>query len=95
MVTRLDLADAGTDLFHDASTFVPDDHGKANGAAPVAKCQSEWHSPVATSLTSTSPSFGSSTSISSMENERVGPYKTAARDFIEHPLYLDLAMNLC
>jgi len=48
MVTRLDLADAGTDLFHDASTFVPDDHGKANrslslGEVPIGKAQSGGH----------------------------------------------------
>ena len=72
----------------------PTTMGKRTGASPLAKCQSERHSPVATSLSSTSPSFGSSTSISSMENERVGPYKTAARDFIEHPLYFDLVINL-
>jgi len=72
----------------------PTTMGKRTGASPLAKCQSERHSPVATSLSSTSPSFGSSTSISSLENERVGLYKTAARDFIEHPLYCDLVMNL-
>ena len=48
MVTRLDLADAGTDLFHDASTFVPDDHGKANGGSanrevPIGMAQSGGH----------------------------------------------------
>ena len=48
MVTRLDLADAGTDLSHDASTLVPDDHGKANrslslGEVPIGKAQSGGH----------------------------------------------------
>lgn len=48
------------------------------GASPVTAWSSEWQSPVAPSLTRTSPGPGSASSISSMDQRVPVSHRTAA-----------------
>ena len=51
--------------------------------SPVTMCSSEWHRPEAASLTSTSPFFGGSSSMSSTLQSVCGSHRIAARVCIE------------
>ena len=53
--------------------------------SPVTMCSSEWHSPEAASLTSTSPALGGSSSMSSTLHSVCGSHKMAARVCIGSP----------
>ena len=50
--------------------------------SPVSRCSSEWHRPDPTSLTSTSPAFGGSSSTSSTLQSVFGSHRIAAFIFM-------------
>src|SRR5690348_15062998 len=61
----------------------PPTTGNGIGMSPVTRCSSEWHSPLAVSLTRTSLSFGASSSTSSTCHFSFRPQSTAALVFID------------
>src|SRR5258708_25051064 len=60
----------------------PPTTGNGIGMSPVTRCSSEWHRPLAVSLTRTSFAFGGSSSASSICHFSCAPYSTAALVFI-------------
>jgi len=65
MVAGGHVGDVGPDALDDAGALVPPTSGSfIDGMSPVTMWSSEWHSPAATILTSTSLAFGSSRSTS-------------------------------
>ena len=75
------------DLQDDAGALVAaDDGGSVTPArSPVTRCSSLWHMPLAAILTSTSPAFGGSSSISSTLHGVLRSHRIAALVFIVDP----------